>query len=152
LTLSDNRLLGPADLLIPPDTALDGEATLQLLGQEIAISAERMELHGKLATLQLDEPLKDAVAWPLDRTRKPQAIEEVFTFAESAESGFPIPANRLSTTPGVDEWDVAASFSISLQLHGACVVSRTDGSVLGLIVVDRGVAAIAFVPEVNKPE
>ncbi|HUG71048.1 MAG TPA: MlaD family protein [Pirellulaceae bacterium] len=152
LALSDNRLLGPADLLIPPDTALDGEATLQLLGQEIAISAERMELHGKLATLRLDEPLKDAVAWPLDRTRKPQAIEEVFTFAESAESGFPIPANRLGATPGVDEWDVAASFSISPQLHGACVVSRTDGSVLGLIVVDRGVARIAFVPEGNKSE
>jgi paraquat-inducible protein B len=146
LALSDNRLLGPADLLIPPDTALDGQATLQLLGQEIPVSVQRIDLHGKLATLRLDKPLKDVVAWPIERLRKPQAIEEVFTLAESAESGFPIPANRLSATPAVDEWDVAPSFSISPQLHGACVVSRTDGAVVGLIVVDRGVAGIVFVP------
>jgi paraquat-inducible protein B len=146
LALSDNRLFGPADLLIPPDGALDGEATLQLVGQQISISAARIELHGKLATLRLDQALKDVVAWPIDRLRKPQSIEEVFTFAQSAESGFPIPANRLASTPGIDEWDVAPSFSISPQLHGACVVSRADGSVLGLVVIDKGIARIAFVP------
>lgn len=149
LALSDNRLLGPADLLIAPESALEGGATLQLGGQEIPVSVERIELHGKLATLQLDQPLKDVAAWPINRLRKPEAIEEVFTFAESAESGFPIPANRLTATSGINEWDVAPSFSISPQLHGACVVSRTDGSVVGLIVIDRGVAVIAFVPEVN---
>lgn len=151
LALSDNRLLGPADLLIPPDTALDGKATLQLLGQEISVSVERIELHGKLATFRLDEPLNDVVTWPVERLRKPQAIEEVFTFAESAESGFPIPASRLNATSGVDEWGIAPSFSISPQLHGACVVSRSDGSVLGLVVVDRGIAHVAFAPIVATP-
>ncbi|MDA1055640.1 MAG: MlaD family protein [Planctomycetota bacterium] len=150
LALSDNRLLGPADLLIPPDGAIDGEAKLQLVGQEIAISAERIDLHGKLATLRLDEPLKDVSAWPMDRVRKPKSIEEVFTIAESAESGFPIPVSRLTATAGIDEWDVAPSFSISPQLHGACVVSRTDGCILGLLVVDRGVAHVAFAPALTE--
>ena len=81
-----------------------------------------------------------------DRLRKPSAIEEVFTLAESAESGFPVPANRLAATPGIDEWDVAASFSISPQWHGASVVSRADGAVLGLVVIDKGIARIAFAP------
>ncbi|MEO8497303.1 MAG: hypothetical protein ABI614_19710, partial [Planctomycetota bacterium] len=146
LALSDNRLLAPADLLLPPDGALDATASLQLAGQEVSISAERIDLHGKLATLRLEKPLKDVVTWPTDRLRKPSSIEEVFSLAESAESGFPIPANRLTAARGVDEWDVAPSFSISPQLHGACVVSRADGTVLGLIVIDKGIARIAFAP------
>ncbi|MCA9122127.1 MAG: MCE family protein [Planctomycetaceae bacterium] len=147
LPLSDRRLLCPADLLIPPESALDGKAALQLVGQEIPIKPERIELHGKLAILRLDEPLTDVTVWPTERLRKPPSIEEAFALAESAESGFPIPANRLTSNTGVDEWDVAPSFSISPQLHGACVVSRHDAAVLGMIVVDRGIAHIALAPD-----
>ena len=146
LALSDDRLLGPADLILPPEGAVDGKATLQLAGQQISVSAEKIELYGKLATLQLDQALEKVVSWPTDRLRTPTAIENVFILAESAESSFPIPANRLTATSGVDEWDVAPSFSISPQLHGSCVVSQTDGCVLGLIVIDRGVAHVAFAP------
>ncbi|MBC8351400.1 MAG: MCE family protein [Planctomycetes bacterium] len=146
LALSTNQLLGPADLLIPPESAIDGAASLQLVGQQFSVSAERIELYGKLATLRLDAALKDTRPWPVEQLRQPSSIEEVFILTESAESSFPIPTNRLTSTPGIGEWDVASSFSISPQLHGSCVVSRADGAVLGLLVVDHGMAHIAFAP------
>ncbi len=146
LAIAADRLLAPADLLIPPDGAIDGIASLQMLGDEIEVDPTRLELHGKLATLKLQKPVEDENVWESRRVRKPDAIEEVFALAESAESAFAIPMNRITATAGVDEWDVAPSFSISSQLHGACVVARSDASLLGLIVVDRGIANIAFVP------
>lgn len=150
LALAGNQLLGPADLLLPPDSAIDGQAQIQMLGQEVKVDPTRLDLYGKLATLKLDRAIKEAKAWESSRLRKPKALEEVFALAESVESAFAIPMNRLTVTKGVDEWDVTPSFSISPLLHGACVVSRQDAAVLGLIVVDRGIARVAFVPEAES--
>jgi paraquat-inducible protein B len=147
LPLSDQRLLGPADLLIPPSSAIGGEAKLQLAGQQLSIAADKLDLHGKLATLELAEPLTDVDVWPTSRLRDPEKIEEVLVVAETIESSFPLPKNRLSSAAGVREWSVDPSFAIDPHLNGACVVSTKDGCVLGIVAVDKGQASVAFVPE-----
>jgi paraquat-inducible protein B len=144
LALADNRLLGPADLFVPSSKAIDNSAILQVAGHAIPIDRERVELFEKLAMLQLDEPLQDTAVWQTTKLRRPDAIEEAFVLAESAESSFPIPASRLTVDPSGNGWNIASSFSINPHLHGACVVSSTDGAILGLLVVNSGVAHVAF--------
>lgn len=146
LPLSDGNILGPADLLIPPSGAVGGEAKLQLAGEQLVVSAEKIKLHGKLATLPLDKSLKRASPWPVDRLREPDGIEKVIVTAGSAESSFPLPPPRLSAAAGVREWSVDPSFAIDPKLTGACVLSPKDGQVIGLIVVSKGQSAVAFVP------
>ncbi len=146
VALDDQRLLGPADLLLPPPSAIDGEAKLQLAGRELPVRVEHIELNGKLATLQLNEPLANVVTWPASRLRQPQALEEVFVVAETIESSFSIPMNRLSAAVDAGEWEVAPSFTINPQMHGACVISPKDGQVLGLVVLEQGQSQIALAP------
>jgi len=146
LALDDNRLLGPADLLRAPSQAINGQAKLQLAGQELDIRADQVDLHGKLAMLRLPQALAGADRWPVSRLRLPSVIEDVLVTAETAESSFPLPKNRLSAVPSVAEWSVDPSFTIDPHLHGACVVSLKDGAVLGLIVVDKGQATVALAP------
>jgi hypothetical protein len=146
LPLSDGRILGPADLLIPPAGANGGQARLQLAGVELPVSIEKVELHGKLATLSLAKLPEKISPWPVERLRTPTGIEEVLVTAETAESSFPLPPPRLSAAAGVREWRIDPSFAIDPNLSGACVVSPKDGCVLGLLVVDKGQATVAFVP------
>ena len=146
LALADGRILGPASLLVPPAGAAGGEAKLQLAGVEVPVSVEKIDLHGKLATLSLAKPLKNISVWPVDRLRDPTGIEEVIVTAENAESSFPLPPPRLSSAAGVREWRVDPSFAVDQKLSGACVVAPKDGCVLGLLVVEKGQAVVAFVP------
>jgi len=146
LALSDQRLLGPADLLIPPANAVGGAAQLQFAGQQLEVSADQLDLHGKLATLKLAKPLGKVNLWPAAKLREPTDIEEVFVVAGTAELSFPIPKNRLTAAAGVREWSVDPSFAINPSLNGACIVSPQDGAVIGMLVVDNGLASVAFVP------
>ncbi|MBP89977.1 MAG: hypothetical protein CMJ64_25255 [Planctomycetaceae bacterium] len=146
LPLSDGRIVAPLDSLAPPRDAIGGEAKLQLAGEEVAVSVEEVEIHGKLATLPLAKPLEKISPWPVNRLCDPEGIEEVIVTAESAESSFPLPPSKLSAATGVREWSVDPSFAIDPNLNGACVVVPKDGCVVGLLVVDKGRAVVAFVP------
>ena len=73
-------------------------------------------------------------------------LEEVIVTAETAESSFPLPKPRLSAAANVREWSIDPSFAIDPKLSGACVVAPKDGCVLGLVVVDKGQAVVAFPP------
>ena len=124
-------------------------------GHGVVVLEALSQAGGQVRLLSLSPRRRELIGivdWRLAELERLGVAVRYDTLAESAESGFQIPASRLTATPGVDEWDVAPSFSISPQLHGAIVVSRTDGSVVGLVVVDRGIAHVAFVPEVDRSE
>ena len=65
--------------------------------------------------------------------------------ADPTATPLPLAASRLEVAGG--GWSVDPAVSVDESWHGAAVVARADGFLLGLLLVEDGEARVALVPE-----
>jgi hypothetical protein len=140
-------LLGPADLLKPGDKADAQTVVLEVNGTIVPLNESPAWEKNGLAMLPANA---SSVKWPANRIRPGREPEECLVVADP--SGVPLPLAAAKLTPmGDGGWRVDGGLSIDPTWHGAAVVSRVDGSLVGvLLVTSRGAANVAMV-ETMKP-
>ena len=61
--------------------------------------------------------------------------------ADSSATPLPIAAARMTTISGangaVEGWSIDPAITIDPTWHGACVIARSDGKLIGMIVIDE---------------
>jgi hypothetical protein len=137
---TDGGVLGPADLLRPEAEA---EApVLEVAGDVLPLTVSPVWASGGLALL---EARVSAAAWPMTRSRVAAAPEDCLAVADPTAAPMPLAAPRLAAADG--GWSVDAAVPVDESWHGAAVVARDDGYLLGLLLVADGEVRVALVPE-----
>jgi hypothetical protein len=65
--------------------------------------------------------------------------------ADPTATPLPLAAPRLAVVDG--GWSVDPAVSVDESWHGAAVVARDDGYLVGLLLVEDGEARVALVPQ-----
>lgn len=135
-------LLGPADLLQASAAADQETVELEVAGELLSLVAPPLWSGDGLAFLAAAVP---AARWPAERTRRPGAPEDCLAFGDPSAPPLPLAATRL--TPQADGWRLDPAIPLDPTWHGACVLSRSDGFLIGMLLVDDGEARVALVPQ-----
>ncbi len=144
---TDFGLLGPADLLLP-DGESEGESpVIEINGQPLPSALQIRPMVNGLALVDADVSAKH---WPALRCRVPNMPEDCLAVADPAAPSLPLSASRL--TPEDESWIVDNAIAIDPGWHGAVVVSRSDGKVIGIVLVDDADTRIALVPELSSSD
>ncbi|MGQ0615297.1 MAG: MlaD family protein [Planctomycetaceae bacterium] len=126
-------LLGPEEMLLPEE-----KAELEVAGRTFPLDREPSWRGAGLARVDLT---LEAQPWPDARVRRPEGVEECFVFADAATPPLPLGAARLRAEKGV--WVVDRSLSFDESWHGAAVLARSDGMLVGVLLVAKGSGTIA---------
>lgn len=159
LPLSDGRLLAPADLVSPADEAIDGTARLETAGESMDLMNADIIRDDDLALLNhWPDSLDAGAAVSTERLSAPAKPVDCLIITSGADSILSLTASRLhagrARSGSTDEqpgrrrgnsWLIDPSVQLSADQHGACVMSREDGTVIGLLIVDSGQNRIALV-------
>lgn len=139
---TDRGLLGPADLLDRKGDDETGSYVLEVAGQPVPLQAAPAWSEGGLA--QRDVHVADSV-WPSDRLRVPSDPEDCIAVADPNGAPLPLAASRLTLEDGA--WMIDSGIAMDVAWHGACVLSRQDGRIVGLVLVDNGGPRVALISE-----
>jgi paraquat-inducible protein B len=157
LPLSDGRLLGPADLLSPVEQAIEGTTKLEAAGKTVEIAPAKVTQIGELAIFRgkIDSVTAEA-AWPLERLGHPDEPVDCLIVTSGADSVISVSARRLFMTAQpaasdpsavrTESWIVDPAVPLTADFHGASVVSRADGKVVGQLVVDENGSRVSLMP------
>ncbi|MEM7232563.1 MAG: hypothetical protein AAF517_10330, partial [Planctomycetota bacterium] len=137
LPLSDGWLLGPTDMLHAVEDAVNG-TRLVIAGSEYSVSSVAPDSLASISMIQLSPPFRGNHLWPVGRLRGATAAEDSLVVSNPQAVSIPISAGRFESAG--ESWTIDPSASLSSEWHGACVLSRRDGKLIGLILVDDGVA------------
>ena len=138
---TDAGLLGPTDLLVP-DVEADQETTvLEVAGTVVPLGEPPMLNAGGVAVLEVR---LRGPSWPADRLRRGGPPEDCLAVGDPTAPPLPLAAARL--TAAADGWDVDPSVSLDESWHGAAVVGRADGRLVGLLLVNDGTGRVALLP------
>ncbi|MHC4219491.1 MAG: MlaD family protein [Planctomycetota bacterium] len=135
----EEGVLGPTDLLRPEDEADRETAVLEVAGRVLPLAVSPAWEAGGMALLEVRV---SEVSWPPDRRRTPDAPEDCLAVADPTDTPLPLAASRLEVAEG--GWLVDPAVSIDESWHGAAVVARADGYLLGLLLVEDGEARVAL--------
>lgn len=146
LLLSNGQLLGPADVLLPTESAI-GPILLEIAGQELVLVADRVKRLGSLAIFRPANFKTDGViAWKLASIRNEATDpEDCLAVTDSQSQPVPIAASSLQARNSV--WEVRSATGLNAAHHGAVVISIKDGCLIGQLLLDRGKASIATIPK-----
>lgn len=135
-------LLGPTDLLAPAE-ADEEPAVLEVAGRELALDEEPVWRHEGIVVIAAH--VTDA-SWPRSRRRRAQEAEDCLVVGDPAAAALPLAAARLTVQDGV--WLVDPAVPVDETWHGACVLSRVDGYLIGLLLVEEDQPVrVALLPE-----
>ena len=81
-------------------------------------------------------------AWPEYRMRTAATPEDCIAVADPASEPLPLAASRLTT--GDEGWVVDPAISVDESWHGACVLSREDGRLVGFLLVEEDRVRVAL--------
>jgi hypothetical protein len=133
----EDAWLAPSDVLQLGDGVDADGAELSIDGQSLVPFA-----HGSTSGLVAYLPAaKDTSGWRRADVRTPIAPENCLVFGDEARGPLALDASRITAGDG-PQWNVAGSFED--DWHGAAVVARADGKLIGVFVVDDGRATIAL--------
>ncbi len=141
-----NGLLGPADLLRPDEDADPETIVLEVAGTVVQLASEPSWQHEGLALVQSHVVRTD---WPAQRHRSPSAPEDCVAVGDPTATPLPLAAARLAAQGG--SWTIDPAVSVDESWHGAVVVARADGFVVGILLVDDGHASVALIPSPLVP-
>jgi hypothetical protein len=143
LFLDSGRLLGPASLLTATDAAIPGSVKLSLEGKQWVLQAGAAGGPATLATYRLEpvDPVLAGGAWPVARCRVPNSPEDALVISDGRTSERALAASRMTVKE--NHWEVDPSLPFSEQWHGAAVVSRRDGALIGLLCCPSPPAIVA---------
>lgn len=144
LLLSNDQLLGPADVLLPTESAI-GPILLEIAGQELVLVADRTQRLGSLATFRpTDFNAEGVTAWKLPSLRNDVSDpEDCLAVTDSQSQPVPIAASSLQARNGI--WEVRSATGLGAAHHGAAVIAVKDGRLIGQLLFDRGNASIATI-------
>ena len=141
LRLTD-ALLGPADVLAAPDDAREGTTSLEVAGQSLQPLADRP------GNLLVELPMTtDPAAWPRELVREAREPESVLVFGDPGQGPRALDASRLTrlTDEGQPKaWNVTDGGGFSRDWHGAAVVGREDGMLVGVLIVEGSDLRVAL--------
>ena len=139
---TERGLLGPADLLAPQlgRTADRETIEIEVAGKSLPLEGEPAWTAGGLA--RLDATVSDR-PWPQRLMRAASGPEDCIAVADPGAAPIPLAASRLVPVPG--GWLVDAAVSIDALWHGAGVVSRADGRLVGILLVDNDDVRVALI-------
>jgi hypothetical protein len=137
-----NGLLGPADLLRAREEADRETPALEVAGEVRAFDQAPIWSAGGLSLMDLQIGTE---VWPRRRSRRPESPEDCVAVADPAAAALPLAELRLE--PEDDAWLVDPAVAVDESWHGACVVSRADGYLVGMLLVDGGTARVALLPK-----
>ncbi len=138
---TEKGLLGPADLLTVTKKADENTAFLEVLGRRITLTQKPAWSANGLVLLEVE--LSDR-HWPRWRERTADKIEDCLAVADPTASPFPLMAMRLKAGKG--RWEIDPIISLDESWHGACVLSRDDGRLVGMIVYENDRPHVALLP------
>ncbi len=145
LPLIGGRLLGPTDLLSPVEGAIEDTAHLAVAGREFPIAAEKSLPVGRLAVLAVETVGPDMdPAWTLERIRVPEESEDALIVGDHQAVVMPLTMSRSAETE--DAWLVDPSMPLDSSWHGASIVSRRDGFLVGVLLFAEERGEIVAVP------
>jgi hypothetical protein len=139
----DSGLLGPEDLLQPSEEAREGGALLEVAGNEVPLPESAVRHGGGVAIVAAERPA-DIGVWPSNRIRRPERAEDCLAVADPNAPPLPLAASRL--TPTADGWKIDAAVPIDEGWHGAPVLARSDGHLVGLLLLAEGDARVSWIP------
>lgn len=157
LPVGTGWLAGPANLLTQAATAIEGTTMLEAAGQTFEIVPAKVTQIGDLAMFQGKiESMTARDAWPLERLGHPDEPVDCLIVTSGADSVISVSARRLfmasqpahsnSSSGGAESWIVDPAVPLTADFHGASVVSRADGKVVGLLVVDEKGSRVSLMP------
>lgn len=132
-------LLGPADLFAAGEGAGEGDALLEVEGKSIALKGDHQVYVGGLAVLA--EQVSSNI-WPASKKRNATSPEDCLVFADPASKPLPLAASRLTEEDG--KWRIDSALGIDEVWHGAPVIARADGMLVGLLLVEDDTACVAL--------
>jgi paraquat-inducible protein B len=165
LPLSDGRILGPADLLMSDEKAIAGTTKLEAAGETIDISPVRVTGFGGLLILpeKLDSVDPDS-RFPVQRLGHSDERVDCLIVTSGSESVLSVtssrfriekidPSNGAATGASmIERWIVDPGVPLTADFHGASVVSRTDGKVVGVLLVDETGSYVSLMPDRRAPK
>ncbi len=137
-------LLGPADMLVPDDDAEQESSILEVAGTLVSLDKLPLWSSGGLAVIEgrLMRPI-----WPSGRHRRATAPEECLAIGDPTARPIPLAVARLTPADGGGAWDVDPAVPLDESWHGAAVVARVDGYLVGVLLVEDDAARVALLPE-----
>jgi hypothetical protein len=84
--------------------------------------------------------------WPATRMRRVEVVEECIAVADASDTPLPLSTARLTWADGA--WAIDPVLSIDASWHGAAVVARSDGMLIGMLLFDddEDAARVALLP------
>ena len=133
--------IAPPDLLgsqLPDRSQQNDEATFELAGNQLQLPIDPIQVIDGLAVfeLNLEEPIATD-RWPIQRLRHPRRPENVAIVIAAGQQHLPIDVARI-TASEPNHWAIGASLAATEDWHGASVVSREDGNLIGLVIFEEG--------------
>jgi len=129
--LTEGALFGPADLFVPSKDADAGTVVLEVAGKQLQLTNVSLQGASGLATLPAT---LDSDVWPRSRMRSTSEPEECIAVADSSDAPFPLSISRLTVVDG--EWMIDPALAVDASWHGAAVVARSDGRLIGMVLFD----------------
>jgi len=125
-------LLGPADMLAPVNKKKhETKAELELGGRQLNLSDKPIWNDGGLMLIQ--SPKLPVEPWPYNRIRTASEAEDCLIFTDGTLPPVPLDSSRIKGDK--HGFLVDRSMSLNRNLHGAAVVARSDGKLIGVLLV-----------------
>ncbi len=134
-------LVGPRDLFVSDPDAHDDSVQLEISGERLPVPADRVQSRGSLAVL--DAHVSRTV-WPAARMRRATRPEDCLVIGDPAGRALPLAVSRLTVDEG--DWAIDTAVSVDATWHGACVLARSDGQLLGILLVTPDGPRVALLP------
>ncbi|HEY3245707.1 MAG TPA: MlaD family protein [Phycisphaerae bacterium] len=139
---TEEGLLGPLDLLRPGEKAQQDTVVLEVAGRVIPLTSEPKHMQGGLAVLDFSAD----VGAPGSPTFVPQRTahepEDCLAIADPAATPLPLAAAHLTFKDG--SWLIDRSIPLDENWHGAAVVARSDGKLVGILLVEGHAGRVAL--------
>ena len=163
LPLNDGQILGPANLFIPDEKAIEGTTKLEVAGETIEVGSADLSGQFGVACLQHKLATTDnSAAHPSARIGTTSKPVDCLVVTSGSESVLSVHASRfrvgtppsVSPSPSTAEitWFIEDSVPLTADYHGACVVSRADGNVVGVLYIDESGKRVALVSKFPFPK
>ncbi|MCZ6698650.1 MAG: MlaD family protein [Planctomycetota bacterium] len=141
---TERGLLGPAELLDPSENLNRDTVVLEVAGDTVPLTGDPIWSSGGIAILDVSVTRN---IWPADLRRVPTAPEDCLVVADSGGTPLPLVATRLSA--GEQGWKIDPAVAVDASLHGACVLARSDGKLVGIVLVEKDIARVALLGEAS---
>lgn len=137
-------VIGPADLLAKGQTTTH----LEVAGQRFELKDEPSVSLGGVTERAIT--VADTEAWASKRVRRMSKPEDCVIMTDPSLRIVPLASSRMRSDG--DRWQIDPIVSFDADMHGAAVLSRADGALVGLLLVENGAGIVAPLPSDSQDE